>query len=61
MLVSDHAQVCSQHGTIFLGDLVGINVRIMQELGFTALKTDETGKELREIDCSGFKENFRMN
>ncbi|MDU2293113.1 MAG: alkaline phosphatase family protein [Clostridiales bacterium] len=50
MLVSDHAQVCPQHKPTWLGDLLGVNVRIMEELGFTVLKKDEDGKELREID-----------
>ena len=50
ILTSDHAQVCPANGTIKLGDLLGVNVRIMQELGLTVLKTDENGNELREID-----------
>jgi len=50
LLFSDHAQVCPAHGHRLIGDIVGINVRVMQELGLTALKKDENGKELREID-----------
>ena len=50
ILVSDHAQVCSKHDPYYLGDLMGVNVRIMEQLGFTVLKKDENGKELREID-----------
>ena len=51
MLVSDHAQVCPQHSAVFgLGDILGVNVQIMEELGFTVLKHDENGKRLREID-----------
>lgn len=50
MLVSDHAQVCPQHEPTWLGDLLGVNVRIMEELGFTVLKKDENGKEMRAID-----------
>lgn len=50
LLVSDHAQVCPQHKPTWLGDILGVNVRVMEELGFTTLKKDENGKELREID-----------
>ena len=38
-----------------LGDMVGVNVRIMQELGFTSLKKDADGQELREIDWAHTK------
>lgn len=55
LLVSDHAQVCPVNLPTYLGDILGVNVRIMQELGFTALKTDENGNELREIDWSKTK------
>ncbi len=50
MLVSDHAQVCSKNDPYYLGDLMGVNVRVMEDLGFTVLKKDKEGKELREID-----------
>ena len=49
-LMSDHGQVCPSHDAPLIGDIVGINIRVMQELGLTALKRDENGKELREID-----------
>lgn len=49
-LMSDHAQVCPKHDFPLIGDIVGVNVRVMQELGLTALKLDENGKELKEID-----------
>ncbi len=55
MVVSDHAQVCPQHSPTWLGDLLGVNVRIMEELGFTTLKKDEHGQELREIDWAKTK------
>ena len=50
MLVSDHAQVCSKNDPYYLGDLMGVNVRVMEDLGFTVLKKDKEVKELREID-----------
>jgi len=49
-IVSDHAVVCPEHNPPFLGDPAGINIRVMEELGFTVLKYDENGNELREID-----------
>ena len=51
-LVSDHAQVCSHHKPPMLGDMAGVNIRVMEELGYTYLKRDESGKELAEIDWS---------
>ena len=48
MIFSDHAQVAPKHDLQFLGDPSGVNVRVMEELGFTVMKKDENGKE--EID-----------
>ncbi len=50
MIFSDHAQVASKYGQQLLGDSAGVNLRIMEELGYTYLKRDENGKELDEID-----------
>ncbi|MFR6290654.1 MAG: alkaline phosphatase family protein [Peptococcaceae bacterium] len=55
ILVSDHAQGCPQHEPPFLGDCNAISIRVMQELGFTALKHDKNGNELREIDWENTK------
>ena len=49
-LMSDHAQVCPKHDFPLIGDIVGVNVRVMQELGLTALKKDENGNDMKEID-----------
>ena len=54
-LVSDHGQVCPEHDTPMLFDGAGIDVRVMEELGFTTLKYDADGNELREIDWSKTK------
>ena len=51
-IVSDHAQVCPKHDVVGLGDMNGINVAVMKELGLTVLKKDENGKDLPEIDWS---------
>ena len=49
-IVSDHAQVCSKHDFVAIGDLLGINVGLMSEVGLTALKKDADGNPLPEID-----------
>ena len=51
LLVSDHGILISdEEEPPFLGDPFGVNVRVMQELGYTVLKTDANGKEIAEID-----------
>ena len=52
LVVSDHAQVCPLNSPPMIGDLMGCNVRVMSELGYTVLKKDENGQELPEIDWS---------
>lgn len=51
-VVSDHAQVSHKHEIPFLCDPSGLNVRVMQELGYTVLKKDENGNDLPEVDWS---------
>ena len=55
LLVSDHAAVASEYEPLLMGDCTGINVRLMEELGFTVLKKDENGKDLYEIDWDNTK------
>ena len=50
LIFSDHAQVAPKHDLQFLGDPSGVNVRVMEELGFTVMKKDADGKEM--IDWS---------
>ena len=50
IITSDHAQACPEVGPIAMGEPMGVNVRLMQELGYTVLKTDEEGNEIAEID-----------
>ena len=52
LIFSDHALIASKYRMPFLGENGGVNVRVMQELGFTVLKKDENGNELPEIDWS---------
>lgn len=50
LIFSDHALVCAAHDMVLLGDDLGVNVGIMEELGLTVLKKDERGNRLPEID-----------
>ena len=51
-LFSDHAQICGRQRPYGMGDIVGINIPVMKELGFTVLKKDADGQEMAEIDWS---------
>lgn len=55
IIVSDHAAVASENEPLFIGDITGINVRLMEELGFTALQKDENGNDMYRIDWSKTK------
>lgn len=54
-IVSDHAQVCPANDPPLLGDISGLSVPFMKELGWTVLKKDENGNEIPEIDWSQTK------
>jgi Uncharacterized conserved protein len=51
MIVSDHALVATDPSLVpLLGDMNGVNVGVMRELGFTEVKKDTDGNDLKEID-----------
>ena len=50
LLVSDHALICPEAEPNEICDNSGVNIGVMKELGFTVLKKDENGNEIREID-----------
>lgn len=50
IVTSDHAQVAPSHVPVALGDMSGVNIDIMEELGYTVLKRDENGNRLPQID-----------
>lgn len=52
LLVSDHGQACPVNEPVLLGDATGINAGIMSELGYTVLKKDSQGNDIKEIDWS---------
>lgn len=55
LVFSDHGLVSSKYEEPFLGDAAGVNLRVMQKLGFTEVKHDEKGNELPEIDWTKTK------
>ena len=53
LVISDHGLLVPPEDDIpLLGDGFGCNVRVLEELGYTVLKKDENGNELRDIDYS---------
>ena len=55
LIFSDHAQVCPTNNPHGIGDITGVNVELMEKLGYTVLKTDENGNKLKEIDWTKTK------
>ncbi len=49
-IVSDHGLITTENHPPIIGEFTGVNIRVMEELGYTTLKRDENGNELREID-----------
>ena len=49
-LVSDHSIVCPEYEKPEFGDVSGVNVGLMRDLGFTVMVKDENGAETHEID-----------
>ena len=54
IITSDHGLVCAdeEEPAVPLGDPFGVNIKVMQELGYTVMKKDADGNDLREIDWS---------
>lgn len=51
ILTSDHGLLCGEEDELpYLGEAFVMNVGVMRELGYTVLKKDEDGNDLREID-----------
>lgn len=50
LLFSDHSLVCREQNDHYIGDNFGVNTGVMKALGYTALKKDEQGRDLPEID-----------
>ncbi|MFZ5945644.1 MAG: alkaline phosphatase family protein [Bacillota bacterium] len=54
-IVSDHGLITTEDHPPIIGEFPGVNIRVMQELGYTELKKDENGKEVKEIDWENTK------
>lgn len=50
LLMSDHGQVSSKNDMAYWGEISGVNIVPMVEMGYTVMKKDENGKDLPEID-----------
>ena len=50
LIVSDHGLITEENEPPILGEFIGVSVPVMRDLGFTVMKKDESGKELKEID-----------
>ena len=54
IITSDHGLICpeEEEPAVPIGDPFGVNIKVMEELGYTVMKKDENGNDLREIDWS---------
>ena len=50
LLFSDHSLICREGNAQSIADNYGINIGVMEELGYTVMKYDENGNMLHEID-----------
>lgn len=52
LIMSDHGQVAPEHNMPYWGEISGVNIVGMEEMGYTVMKRDENGNKLPEIDWS---------
>lgn len=51
IVTSDHGLLCSEEDELpYLGEGFVLNVGVLKDLGYTVLKKDEDGNEIREVD-----------
>ncbi|KUO53319.1 MAG: nucleotide pyrophosphatase [Desulfitibacter sp. BRH_c19] len=50
MIVADHGLLVGEEFPPQIGEYGGMNVQVMEELGYTVMKKDENGKTLKEVD-----------
>lgn len=50
LIVSDHGLLCTDEEVPLIGDPFGVNAMVMKDLGYTVLKKDADGNDLKEID-----------
>ena len=51
-ITSDHAQVCGKYRPLPIGDMQGTSIGVMRDLGYTVMKKDENGNDIKQIDWS---------
>lgn len=49
-IVSDHGLIVQENIGQVLGEPVGVNVPVLKQLGYTVLKKDDQGNDMKEID-----------
>ena len=49
-VLSDHGLIVGENVPPILGEYGGLNVGVMEALGYTVMKKDENGNDLREVD-----------
>lgn len=53
ILTSDHGLLCAEEDEIpYLGEAFVMNIKVLEELGYTVMKKDADGNDTREIDWS---------
>lgn len=52
IICSDHGLVASRHEPPAICDMSGLNVGLLEELGYTVMKRDENGNRTHEVDWS---------
>lgn len=50
LIVSDHGLIVGENVPPLLGEYGGLNIPVMEELGYTVMKKDEQGNSLNEVD-----------
>ena len=50
LIVSDHGLIVGEEVPPLIGEYGGLNVPIMEQLGYTVMKKDENGNDTRDID-----------
>ncbi len=55
LICSDHGLVGSRYMPPAIGDMMGLNVGLMEELGYTVMKMDRDGHKTDEVDWSQTK------
>lgn len=50
LIVSDHGLMIEENKPPLIGEMMGVNIPVMEDMGYTVMKKDAEGHNLREID-----------